>query len=157
MAYCAECGTEVKDGYVFCPECGTKLSENPDLQSFSSYSGKYKTCKNCGEKMPEDAFYCLCCGMTFDEPELDFNDLKNRVVNVSKPQKRVVDTSVGTWKNKWVALILCLFFGVFGVHRFYEEKRATGFLYLFTFGLLGYGVVIDFILLLTKTNPYRVK
>ena len=57
----------------------------------------------------------------------------------------------------YFALILCLFFGVFGVHRFYEEKRVTGFLYLFTFGLFGYGVVIDFILLLTKTNPYRVK
>ena len=157
MAYCAECGTEVKDGYIFCPECGTNLSTTSDVQSFNSYFGTYKTCKYCREKMPEDAFYCLNCGMAFDEPELDFNNLKNRVVNISKPQKRVVDTSVGTWKNKWVALILCLFLGVFGIHRFYEEKRVTGFLYLFTFGLFGYGVIINFILLLTKTNPYRVK
>ena len=88
-----------------------------------------------GEQMPEDAFYCLSCGMTFDSQEIDFEEVKRRVVNTGKPQKRAMDTSVGVWKNKWVSLILCIFFGVFGIHRFYEEKKVTGFIYLFTFGL----------------------
>lgn len=57
MAYCAVCGTEVKDGYIFCPECGLNLSATSDVQSFHSYIGTYKICKHCREKMPEDAFY----------------------------------------------------------------------------------------------------
>ena len=153
MAYCANCGTMLHEGYEFCPECGKALSNN----SKSTYVGKYKTCQNCGEQMPEDAFYCLCCGMTFDNQAIDFEDIKKLVINTGKPQRREIDTTEGVWKNKWVSLILCVFFGVFGIHRFYEEKKITGFIYLFTFGLLGFGWLFDIILIATKTNPYRVK
>lgn len=135
MAYCANCGTQLQAEYEFCPECGQVVSNN----STSTYNGKFKTCRNCGEQMPEDAFYCLGCGMTFNSQEIDFEDAKRRVLNTGKLQKRAMDTSVGVWKNKWVSLILCIFFGVFGVHRFYEEKIVTGFIYLFTFGLFGLG------------------
>ena len=109
MAYCANCGTELQEGYEFCPECGQAVSNN----STSAYNGKFKTCKNCGEQMPEDAFYCLGCGMTFDAQEIEFDDVKSRVLNTGKPQKRVVDTSVGVWKNKWVSFSVCLAFIVF--------------------------------------------
>lgn len=53
-------------------------------------------------------------------------------------------------KNKWVALILCLFFGVLGVHRFYEGKIGTGILYLLTLGLCGIGVIVDFFKILSR-------
>ena len=53
-------------------------------------------------------------------------------------------------KNKWVALLLCLFLGVFGAHRFYEGKIGTGILYLLTFGLFGFGVLIDFFKILFR-------
>ena len=43
-----------------------------------------------------------------------------------------------------VAWILLTFLGVFGAHRFYMGKWGTGILYLFTFGLLGIGLVYDF-------------
>lgn len=46
-------------------------------------------------------------------------------------------------KNKWVVFFLCLFFGVFGVHRFYERKIITGIIYLLTLGLGGIGVIVD--------------
>ena len=153
MAYCANCGTKLQDGFEFCPECGQAVSN----RTTSTYTGKIKTCRNCGEQMPEDAFYCLGCGMTFDSQETDFEEVKRRVLNTGNPQKRAIDTSVGAWKNKWISLILCVFFGVFGIHRFYEEKKITGFIYLFTFGIFGLGWFFDIILLATKTNPYRVK
>lgn len=58
--------------------------------------------------------------------------------------------------NKWSALLLCLFFGVFGVHKFYEGKKGIGILYIFTLGLFGIGWIVDLIIILTKPNPYYV-
>ena len=40
-------------------------------------------------------------------------------------------------KNKWVAFLLCLFFGVIGAHRFYEGRILLGILYVLTGGLFG--------------------
>ena len=51
-------------------------------------------------------------------------------------------------KQKWVAFFLCLFFGYFGVHRFYVHKTGTGILWLFTFGLGGVGCIVDLIMIL---------
>lgn len=62
----------------------------------------------------------------------------------------------GNPKNKWVALLLCLFLGVLGAHKFYENKAGMGLLYLCTGGLFIFGVVIDFFNILSKPNPYYV-
>ena len=43
-----------------------------------------------------------------------------------------------------VAWLLLTFLGIPGLHRFYIGKWGTGLLYLFTFGLLGIGVLYDF-------------
>ena len=51
-------------------------------------------------------------------------------------------------KSGVVALLLCFFLGVLGVHRFYVGKVGTGVLWLFTGGCFGVGVFIDFILIL---------
>ena len=57
-------------------------------------------------------------------------------------------------KSKWAAFFLCLFFGVFGIHKFYEGRVLLGIVYLLTLGLCGVGVVIDLVILLFKPNPY---
>lgn len=57
-------------------------------------------------------------------------------------------------KSKWTALALCLLFGVFGAHKFYEGKILFGVLYLLTLGFCGVGVAVDLVLLLLKPNPY---
>ena len=50
---------------------------------------------------------------------------------------------------RWViALLLCLFMGLFGVHRFYVRKTGTGILMLVTLGLLGVWTLIDLLLIL---------
>ncbi|MSU61259.1 MAG: TM2 domain-containing protein [Pedosphaera sp.] len=43
---------------------------------------------------------------------------------------------------------LCLFLGVFGVHRFYNRKLGTGVLQLVTFGGLGFWVLVDLLMVL---------
>ena len=40
--------------------------------------------------------------------------------------------------------VLLTFLGIFGVHRMYMGKWATGLIYLFTCGLVGLGVLYDF-------------
>ena len=52
-------------------------------------------------------------------------------------------------KNKMIALLLCIFLGGFGIHRFYVGKIGTGILYLFTGGLCGIGWIVDIILIAT--------
>ncbi len=44
-------------------------------------------------------------------------------------------------------LLLCLFLGGLGVHRFYVGKIGTGILQLVTFGGLGIWVLIDLIMI----------
>ncbi len=62
----------------------------------------------------------------------------------------------GKPKQKWVAFILCLLFGVFGVHKFYEGKTVMGIVYIFTAGLFGIGWIIDLIRILMLPDTYYV-
>ena len=52
-------------------------------------------------------------------------------------------------KTFMAALLLCLFLGALGAHRFYVGKNWTGVLWLFTLGLLGIGILIDLIMIVT--------
>lgn len=49
--------------------------------------------------------------------------------------------------NYTVAWILLTFLGAFGVHRFYMGKIVTGVIYLVSGGLLGLGLLYDFLTL----------
>jgi TM2 domain-containing membrane protein YozV len=46
------------------------------------------------------------------------------------------------------SLLLCFFFGIFGVHRFYVGKVGTALIWFFTLGLAGFGAIIDFIMII---------
>lgn len=82
------------------------------------------------------------------QPTIVINN-SNQNVNAAMPMGAQM-------KNKWVALLLCWFLGVVGGHKFYEGKAGMGVLYLFTCGLFGIGVLVDFFTLLFKPNPYYV-
>ncbi|MDO4731548.1 MAG: TM2 domain-containing protein [Clostridia bacterium] len=52
--------------------------------------------------------------------------------------------------SKWIAFLLCFICGLLGLHRFYIGKPISGFVYLFTLGALGIGVIVDLILILSN-------
>jgi TM2 domain-containing membrane protein YozV len=57
-------------------------------------------------------------------------------------------TAVSTGSKSWTAaLLLCFFFGVLGIHRFYVGKVGTGILMLITFGAFGLWALIDLIMI----------
>ncbi len=68
-------------------------------------------------------------------------------------QERTFPTG-GRICNKWITFWLCFFLGVFGVHRFYEGKIVSGFLYLFTLGFFSVGVIIDIVIILFLKPRY---
>lgn len=131
---------------------------------------KTKFCKHCGAKIPEDAVLCTACGRQVEElkgsapaaqqaaPQIVINNA-NANTNTNTNANMNVNGAVPGMKlcNKWVSLLLCIFLGVFGAHKFYENKIGMGIVYLFTGGLFCVGVVVDFISILGKPNPYYVR
>lgn len=51
-------------------------------------------------------------------------------------------------KKKSTALILCIFFGIFGAHYFYVGRFGKGILYFFTMGFLMFGWIKDIFVIL---------
>ena len=115
-----------------------------------------KFCVHCGGVINHDAVLCIHCGRQVEAlkseapatPQININN------NVSSPY---IPMAAMRQKNKWIALALCFFIGYLGAHRFYEGKIATGILWLFTGGFFGIGILVDFIIILLKPNPYFVR
>lgn len=111
-----------------------------------------KFCEKCGNKMVIDAVICTKCGIQLEELKTEENKINPQVII----NNSINDGYCRTKCDKWISLLLCIFLGFFGGHKFYERKVGLGVLYIFTFGLLGIGVIIDFITILFKPNPYYV-
>ena len=105
---------------------------------------------------------CPLCGCQVEEIKETQGAAPQIVINNANTNSNVnTNTNVNGGaaaraRSKWVALVLCFFLGWLGAHKFYEGKAGMGVLYLLTFGLFGIGVLIDFIVLLFKPNPYYV-
>ena len=122
---------------------------------------KMKFCKHCGGKIPEAAVICKHCGCQVEDmkqteqPSIVINNSNNNVNTNTNMNGGMM--FYGRPKNKWVALLLCVFLGYFGAHKFYEGRIGMGILYLLTVGLFGIGWILDCIILLFKPNPYFVR
>lgn len=153
---CPECGKQISDKAKSCPNCGFGFE-------------RLKFCKHCGEKIAYDSVICVKCGKQVEENS-KISDSGITINNVANSSSSASATSQNINKNipvakpkqlkeinKNTALILCIIFGFFGAHKFYEGKGGMGILYLFTGGLFGIGWIVDIVTIATKPNPYYVE
>lgn len=83
-------------------------------------------CSSCGEIIKKEAEICPKCGVR------------------QKAAKSSSDVS-----EKWLTcLLLCIFLGYFGAHRFYTGKTGTAVLMIFTLGGCGIWALIDMIMII---------
>ncbi|MCL1903121.1 MAG: TM2 domain-containing protein [Oscillospiraceae bacterium] len=137
----------------------------PQQQMYTAPPQPTKFCKFCGQSIHMEAVLCTKCGRQVEAisgqnaapvaPQVVINNANSNVnTNTNNNNNGMF---MGKEKNKWVALVLCILFGYWGVHRFYEGKIGTGILWLFTLGFCGVGIIIDLIIILLKPNPYYVR
>lgn len=143
---------------MYCRNCGEKLEDNAEV------------CPKCGAKQQDDTketVFCKHCGEEIDADCIicpkcgkQVQEIKSSTPNiVINNSNENVNTNVNRiagvkYCNKWTSFFLCLFLGYFGAHKFYEGKAGMGLLYLFTLGIFGFGWIIDCIRILFKPNPY---
>jgi TM2 domain-containing membrane protein YozV len=100
------------------------LHYNYKTSSWSTHIMNTHFCSQCGNKINTDSSFCEKCRY----------HVSNEVQNNSPKSART-------------ALLLCLFLGAIGAHRFYVGKIGTGILMLLTWGGLGIWVLVDIILI----------
>ncbi|MCL1829768.1 MAG: TM2 domain-containing protein [Oscillospiraceae bacterium] len=150
---CPECGGEVSEQAASCPRCGHPVKRQNTM-----------FCTRCAKEIDKEAVICPACGVptkNFQNQQQAQPPINVNVSNINTNTNFNTDKNTnyygrGGQKNKWVALILCFFLGFVGAHKFYEGKFIMGILYIFTGGLFVIGIILDFIAILLKPNPYYV-
>ena len=153
MIKCPECGAEISDKASSCPHCGISF-------------GKRKFCKYCGELIDEDCVVCPKCGKQVEDLKGKSDDrniiINNNNNNSSSSSASAAAAAVAGGRasyapsispKSWlVTLLLCLFLGIFGIHRFYVGKIGTGILMILlcATGISEIWCIIDFICILLK-------
>ncbi len=112
---------------MFCSSCGKEVPAGATACPACGTAVKTiakRFCQNCGAEAAPAAEVCVKCGVRL--------------------------AGVPTEGKDWLtALLLAIFVGVFGVHRFYTGHTAIGIVQLLTLGGCGIWVLIDIIMIAT--------
>ncbi|HFD38484.1 MAG TPA: FHA domain-containing protein [Anaerolineae bacterium] len=129
--YCSNCMSRIAENAEVCPQCGAPQG----VAAAPRQLARVTYCPSCGAQIAEGAAICPKCGMGL-------------------ARKQPVEARPATGDKEWlITLLLCVFLGYLGAHRFYTGHIAIGLIQLFTGGLCGIWSFIDLILILT--GSYR--
>ena len=107
---------------------------------------KFK-CDSCGSKRcikVDDGYKCEYCGSIQDVIMPPAPEIKEPEINDNVETEYQENTQLNVrQKSILIRLIICLFAGYFGVHKFLEGRILVGIIYAFTGGLFGVGIFID--------------
>lgn len=98
-------------------------------------------CNKCGKEIDDEALICPHCGCA----------TVNYIRDQARTETRAQLQPTPELKKRTTAMILCIFLGCFGAHRFYVGKIGTGVLWLLTMGFCGIGALIDLICIIGGT------
>lgn len=119
-------------------------------------SQETKYCKHCGQIIDADCVVCPKCGKQVEELQyakhdnIIINNNNNASSSAAAASFISSNTDMISPKSWLTTLLLCLFLGGIGIHRFYVGKIGTGILMillLFT-GISSVWALIDFILII---------
>ncbi len=154
MKVCKYCETAVADEEKSCPSCGATDFSHQCAQCGEVFDSAF--CPRCGLQAGTEPRICPHCGTRYHSnacPTCGYLPLRDRApAGETRVVERVVErvpTAAGavSTKSRLAALLLVLFLGILGIHRFYVGKVGTGLLFLLTAGFFGIGWVIDLILI----------
>ncbi|GBU24031.1 hypothetical protein R83H12_00652 [Fibrobacteria bacterium R8-3-H12] len=100
-------------------------------------------CASCGAVIKQAAEICPKCGVRVKP--IATNSAPVQVVVNQNNNAAIQQEQL----SKTTALLLALFLGWAGIHRFYVGKSGTGLIYLFSAGICGIGWIIDVLMILT--------
>ena len=170
---CTECGAENNGNAAVCFNCGAPItpvqsqSQQQSQYNQQQYNQDYQQYQQPQYQQPQQQYQ----QQPYQQPQQQYQQPPyQQPMYQAPPPVHVTVTNVNTNtntnqnmggypgrpKDKWVALLLCFFLGLVGAHKFYEGKIIRGIIYICTAGLFGIGVLIDFIAILLKPNPYYV-
>ena len=124
--FCRHCGKEVPDKAVVCVGCGVAPKDGD------------KYCNNCGKETNSKAVICVGCGVK----------LATATVEQNLPSSINKDSDISK-KDYVTTILLALFFGWFGAHRFYTGHILSGLFQFLTFGGFFLWSFIDLILIIS--------
>jgi TM2 domain-containing membrane protein YozV len=110
------------------------------MSSTEETPGRRVFCPDCGASMsPEDRF-CASCRWDSQHPhKRGSRSLPASPRSLGPPSD----------KSRMTTLLLCLFGGFLGLHRFYVGRAGSGVLWLVTIGLLSVGWIYDLVMVAT--------
>lgn len=112
-------------------------------------------CPVCGAPVSVDAIACSYCKSIVKSDE-EIRRIKAAEAAEERRQealRRKAGITYEVEKSKWVTFFLCLFFGWFGAHKFYQGKIGMGIIYIFTVGLFMFGWFYDIVKSLFLPGP----
>ena len=109
-------------------------------------------CRNCGKEVAEQAVVCVSCGVP---PKIGKNFCRNcgegcvpGAEICAKCGVKLADAE-SAGRDWLTTLLLCIFVGGLGVHRFYTGHTVIGIIQLLTLGGCGIWTIIDLIFIIT--------
>lgn len=97
-----------------------------------------KMCPRCGQEVDMNMQFCPKCGFAF-----------NQQYYQPQPPFSAPDDPTRSEKDFLTTLLLAIFLGYLGIHRFYTNNTAIGVIQLLTLGGCGIWALIDIIMLVT--------